>query len=158
MKPTSAEIEARAPSIAQCRAAAAACVCFNIRRTARLVTHVYDEALAPVNVSSGQFVILLSMRILEMATMQQLAEAVALDRSALSRAIRPLVGRDLLQVDVGADRRRREVRLTTAGLAVLADGAPHWQRAQDRLLEGLGEQGFHGLLHTSIESYRQLSA
>ena len=147
-----------APTVAQCRAAAEVCACFNVRRTARLVTQVYDEALAGVKVSSGQFVILLTARILGSATMQELAEAVSLDRSALSRSLRPLVTRKLLRVAVGKDRRRREVSVTPAGLQLLADGTPYWERAQQRLQTALGEKGFVGLLRTSQESFKRLSA
>lgn len=150
--------DSAAPSVAQCRAAAEACACFNIRRTARLVTQVYDEALNPVKVSSGQFVILLASRILGSATMHELAEAVSLDRSALSRSLRPLVSRSLLQVEVGMDRRRREVSITTQGLQLLADGVPYWTRAQERMQQALGANGFLGLLETSKESFAQLTA
>ncbi|WP_221029582.1 MarR family winged helix-turn-helix transcriptional regulator [Actomonas aquatica] len=146
------------PTAAQCQAAAEACACFNIRRTARLVTHVYDEALAPLKVSSGQFVILLAARILDAGTMQELAEAVSLDRSALSRSLRPLVARGLLSINVGQDRRRREVSITADGMQLLADGAPHWQQAQDRMQAALGGNGFEGLLRMSKDSFAALSA
>ncbi len=156
--PSSAPIaDDLAPTAAQCRAAAEVCACFNVRRTARLVTQVYDEALAGVKVSSGQFVILLTARIVGSATMQELAEAVSLDRSALSRSLQPLVARKLLRVSVGQDRRRREVSITPAGLQLLADGTPFWERAQQHLQTALGEKGFVGLLRTSRESFQRLS-
>ncbi len=157
MSSTVTEDSAAAPTIAQCRAAAAACACFNVRRTARLVTQIYDDCLAPVGVSSGQFVILLTLRILEQATMQQLAEAVSLDRSALSRALLPLEKKKLLKIEVGTDRRRREVSLTPAGLRLLGEGAPHWMNAQNRLQGALGDEGFNGLLDTAKVSYDRLT-
>lgn len=155
---TRAQAEAAAPSPAACQAAAAACACFNVRRTARQITQIYDDALAPVSVSSGQFVILLAMRILGTATMLELASAVSLDRSALSRALQPLVARKLVRVQVGLDRRCREVALTTAGLLLLADGAPHWERAQERLQTLLGGEQFTALLQTSQRSFELLTA
>ncbi len=157
MPDSSAIAEDLSPTVSQCRAAAEVCACFNVRRTARLVTQVYDEALAGVKVSSGQFVILLTARILGSATMQELAEAVSLDRSALSRSLRPLVNRKLLKISVGQDRRRREVTITLAGMQLLADGTPYWERAQHRLQTALGEEGFVGLLRTSQESFHRLT-
>ncbi|MCC5023129.1 MAG: winged helix-turn-helix transcriptional regulator [Candidatus Synoicihabitans palmerolidicus] len=153
MTSSRAKAEAAAPTVAQCQAAAETCACFNVRRTARLVTQVYDDALGAVKVSSGQFVILLTMRILNQPTMQQLAEAVSLDRSALSRALKPLVDRKFLQVRVGNNRRRREVELTTEGLKLLADGTPHWARAQARMEAALGVNAFNGLIEVSKSSY-----
>lgn len=146
----------RVPSPAECLAAAEACACFNVRRAARSVTQVYDEALSAVNVSSGQFVILLSVRILSQATMQKLAETVALDRSALSRAVQPLLRRELLSIEPGRDRRTKLITLSPAGMQMLADGAPHWERAQARMRGALGEDGFDGLLRTSRESFERL--
>jgi len=145
------------PSVTDCVAAAQACVCFNVRRAARSVTQVYDEALAPVKVSSGQFVILLSVRILGEATMQKLAETVALDRSALSRAVQPLMRRGLLKIEPGRDRRTKLIRLSESGMQLLAEGAPYWEQAQARMRGALGQDGFDGLLQTSRRSFEQLN-
>ena len=140
-----------------CIEAANACACFNVRRTARLVTQVYDDALAGVGVSSGQFVVLLSTRILGESTMQELAEAVSLDRSALSRALQPLIRRNLVQMTVGKDRRTRRIALTVEGLQLLKDGAPFWMAAQERMQAALGQDGFSELLSTSRRSFEQLA-
>lgn len=156
MKPVATAAMPTAPTPAQCAAAVEACACFNIRRTARVVTQVYDEALAGVGVSSGQFVVLLTTRILGGGTLQELAVAMSLERSALSRALQPLLRRKLLEMKVGRDRRTRQIDLTEGGLQLLTNGVAYWGEAQQRMNSALGSSGFEALLQISRQSFDNL--
>lgn len=146
------------PSPAECAAAADGCACFNLRKASRAVTAVYDEALAPIGLSSGQYVLLLAARFLGETTIQKFADTVWVDRSALGRNIQPLVQRKLLSVVTGADRRTRCVRLTPAGLVVLTHGLPLWREAQKRLAGNLSRQGFDDLMAVLGRSLERMAA
>ncbi|HWA07847.1 MAG TPA: MarR family winged helix-turn-helix transcriptional regulator [Opitutaceae bacterium] len=132
----------------QVREAVRVCACFNLRRVSRAVTQVYDDALTPLGLSSGQFMLLLTVRLLGETSLLQLADAVWTDRSVLSRTVRPLEDRGLLTIITGRDRRTRRISLTPAGQRALREGYACWQEAQARMAELLGEAQLGSLLDT----------
>lgn len=118
------------------------CCSTALRKATRRVTQLYDEALAPVGLRSTQYSILmeLSRRGREAPTLQVLADALVMDRSALGHTLRPLERDGLLALQPGeSDRRQRQVVLTRKGQALVARAQPLWQRAQDRFCEVFGE-------------------
>jgi len=118
------------------------CCSTALRKATRRVTQLYDEALAPVGLRSTQYSILmeLSRRASEAPSLQVLADALVMDRSALGHTLRPLKRDGLLALQPGeSDRRQRQVVLTRKGQALVARAQPLWQRAQDRFCEAFGE-------------------
>ncbi|TAJ60526.1 MAG: MarR family transcriptional regulator [Variovorax sp.] len=118
------------------------CCSTALRKATRRVTQLYDETLAPVGLRSTQYSILmeLSRRASEAPTLQVLADALVMDRSALGHTLRPLERDGLLALQHGeSDRRQRQVVLTRKGQALVARAQPLWQRAQDRFCEVFGE-------------------
>jgi len=118
------------------------CCSTALRKATRRVTQLYDEALAPVGLRSTQYSILmeLSRRASEAPSLQVLADALVMDRSALGHTLRPLERDGLLALQPGeSDRRQRQVVLTRKGQALVARAQPLWQRAQDRFCEAFGE-------------------
>ena len=85
-------------------------------------------------------------------TISQLAQALVMDRTTLTRDLKPLEAQGLIQVSSGADRRTRTVALTARGRQVLTRALPLWERAQARMIEGLGPGGLPGLLRTASRS------
>lgn len=132
------------------------CACFNLRRVSRSVTQIYDNALAPLGLSSGQFMLLLAVRLLGETSLLRLADTVSTDRSVLSRTVRPLEDRGLLTIIPGDDRRTRRITLTPAGHRALAEGYGHWQEAQRRMAELLGAKQLEQLLGTLDQSMRNI--
>ncbi len=132
------------------------CACFNLRRVSRSVTQIYDNALAPLGLSSGQFMLLLAVRLLGETSLLRLADTVSTDRSVLSRTVRPLEDRGLLTIIPGDDRRTRRITLTAAGHRALAEGYGHWQEAQRRMGELLGPKQLGELLGTLDQSMRNI--
>jgi len=139
-----------------CAQVAKVCACFHLRKTARVVTQIYDESLSPAGLSSGQFVLLLAVRLLGAPTLQQLAATVWVDRTALGRTVQPLARRGYVRVTRGEDRRARVVTLTPAGHRALRTGYTHWVKAQQRMLRLLGDAGLKSLLGTLDDSLRTL--
>jgi DNA-binding MarR family transcriptional regulator len=117
-----------------------------LRRAARAVTQVFDEALAPSGLRATQFTLLVTSRLMGESTINELAEKMAMDRTTLSRNLKPLVRSGLLEVRRGEDLRTRLVRLTPAGEQALEEACPLWQHAQQETVSVLGEERYEALL------------
>jgi DNA-binding MarR family transcriptional regulator len=140
----------------QVQQAVRVCACFNLRRVSRSVTQIYDDALAPLGLSSGQFMLLLAVRLLGETSLLRLADTVWTDRSVLSRTVRPLEDRGLLTIIHGDDRRTRRISLTATGQRALVEGYACWQEAQTRMARLLGADQLDQLLGTLDQSMRNI--
>jgi DNA-binding MarR family transcriptional regulator len=116
------------------------CACFNIRKTARVITQLYDEALRPTGLRVTQFSIVMATRSLEPVTLSRLSGVMAMDRTTLTRNLRPLEREGLISIEPGKDRRERQVIVTTHGQQVLAKAIPLWERLQTRFAERFGPE------------------
>ncbi len=114
------------------------CTCFGLRKAARAVTQLYDAALEPSGLRATQFSLLASLRIGGPLTISRLAEAMVMDRTTLTRNLRPLERQGLVAVAPGRDRRTRRVRLTARGRTRFTQAFPLWQRVQAKMTRGLG--------------------
>jgi DNA-binding MarR family transcriptional regulator len=127
-----------------------ACNCFASRKAARLVTKLYEDHLARVDLTSTQFSILVYVDEIGAAAMKDLVRALAMERTSVVRALQPLA-RDGFVV-IGPDQddaRRNVVCLTNAGRAKLADAMPVWQQAQAEFESRFGA-GLAGQLRESL--------
>src|SRR4051794_32703590 len=105
------------------------CLCLHLQRAARAVARRFDEALRPHGLTNGQFSLLMSLNRAEPATIGSVAALLAMDRTTLTAALKPLERRGLVKVEIDpADRRSRRLSLTPAGHAVLIAAVPSWQR------------------------------
>ena len=116
------------------------CASFNFRKAARAVTQLFDQALQPSGLRSTQLGILLAAGIYEKATMSQLAEIIVADRTTLTRALKPLFRRGLLENIPGPDKRKNGISLTLKGHRTVRKAAPYWKKAQDQVLKGFGKK------------------
>jgi DNA-binding MarR family transcriptional regulator len=116
------------------------CNCLGLRQAARVVTQLYDEALAPAGIRSTQFSLLTAIGWLQPVSMNDLAAQMVMDRTTLTRNLRPLLDAGLVTVRTGDDRRRREVALTRAGSRTLAEATGHWRAAQAEMRRALGDR------------------
>jgi DNA-binding MarR family transcriptional regulator len=115
------------------------CICNNLRRAARLVTNYYDKLFEPTGLRVSQLTILVVLYRAGIQTINELAEKLELDRTTLTRNLKPLANQGLLTIAPGSDQRTRVVALTPAGEAVLIKALPLWEQAQSHMVEGLGE-------------------
>jgi DNA-binding MarR family transcriptional regulator len=116
------------------------CVCFALRRAARTLTRFYDRAFRPHRLRATQFPILVAAYKHGTAPLAALAERLEMDRTTLLRNVRPLARRRLVEVSLGADSKRTEIRATPAGRALVVRLYPEWKKAQVHALEALGDQ------------------
>jgi len=122
------------------------CVCGNLRMAARLVTQRYDDALRPSGLRFMQFTLLARLRAADGLTMTELAQLAALDRTTLTRNLKPLIERGFVRIVSGKDRRERLVTITDDGRRALREALPRWEQAQDSMIDGLGQEATSDLL------------
>lgn len=114
------------------------CLCLHAQRAARALARRFDEAFRPLGLTNGQFSLMMSLTQPNPPPMGRVAAFLAMDRTTLTAALKPLVRRGLVEVVPDPrDRRSRLLTLTPAGRALLARAVPIWQAhhaALDRLL------------------------
>src|SRR5919198_6157713 len=82
------------------------CLCLHLQRSARAVARRFDEALRPLGLTNGQFSLLMSLNRAEPATIGATAALLAMDRTTLTAALKPLQRRGFVEVTIDADDRR----------------------------------------------------
>lgn len=122
------------------------CTCAGIRRAARTITQLYDEALRRTGLKSGQLTLLAALLEKGATGLGDLAEALMMDRTTLSRNLKPLVRDGLVVTGADTDQRVRVVALTDLGAERIAQAYPHWAEVQWRMIEGLGAEQWTGLI------------
>ena len=104
------------------------CLCLHVQRAARALARRFDEALRPVGLTNGQFSLLMSLNRPDPPPMGAVASLLAMDRTTLTAALKPLQRRGLVAVAPDpADRRGRRLTLTPAGMALLSHALPIWE-------------------------------
>ena len=105
------------------------CLCLHVQRAARALGRRFDEALRPVGLTNGQFSLMMSLNRPEPPGMSAVAHLLAMDRTTLTAALKPLERRGLVAITRDpSDRRGRLLSLTTEGKLLLAEGLPIWER------------------------------
>src|SRR6267154_6084150 len=115
------------------------CTCNRLRRLTRRLTAVYDHALAPCGLRVTQFSLLSNLVALQAPALSVLAEAMDMDRTTLTRNLRPLIAAGWITVQPGPNARKREARLTPAGRAKWSRAKPFWRSGQNKVNALLGE-------------------
>ena len=116
------------------------CNCSAIRSAMRNVTRFYDEALAGSGLRITQYSILNRVHEQGPLTMNELADALVMDRTTLTHNLRPLQQQGLVELEVGEDRRERHVVLTGAGKRAREAARALWKRAQARFDDRVGAE------------------
>ena len=117
------------------------CLCLHVQRAARALARRFDEALRPVGLTNGQFSLLVSLNRPEPPPMAPVAALLAMDRTTLTAALKPLQRRGLVRVTTDPDDRRgRLLKLTSKGRRALARAVPVW-RKQHAAVEALLREG-----------------
>jgi DNA-binding MarR family transcriptional regulator len=105
------------------------CLCLHVQRAARALARHFDEVLRPLGLTNGQFSLMMSLNRPEPPGMGAVAELLAVDRTTLTAALKPLERRGLVKVkEDPTDRRGRRLSLTAKGIRLLAEAAPVWER------------------------------
>jgi DNA-binding MarR family transcriptional regulator len=105
------------------------CLCLHVQRAARALARRFDEAMRPLDLTNGQFSLMMSLNRPKPPSIGSVAQLLAMDRTTLTAALKPLERRGLIKVYSDPDdRRSRLMALTPEGLALLAQAFPIWEK------------------------------
>jgi DNA-binding MarR family transcriptional regulator len=115
------------------------CNCTALRKATRRVSQLYDAALEPCGLRTTQRAILNHIARAGTPPLGELAEALVMDRGALTHNLKPLERDGLVKIEIDPqDRRNRRIALTASGRARLAESEALWQRAQQGFERAFG--------------------
>ncbi|AHK42416.1 MULTISPECIES: MarR family transcriptional regulator [Ensifer] len=118
------------------------CLCLHVQRAARAIARQFDDALRPLDITNGQFSLLMSLNRPAPPNMGAVASLLAMDRTTLTAALKPLERRRLVEIFADEeDRRSRRLRLTPEGERLLARAVPIWKATHAIVGVRLGEGG-----------------
>lgn len=133
-----------------------ACLCLHAQRAARTLSRIFDEAFQPVGITSGQFSLLNALNRPDPPKVGSVAQLLAMDRTTLTAALKPLERDGLVTIKVDPDdRRSRLLHLTETGQKVLASAVPIWRdlhAAVEAELTALQPDALRGALNTLSRS------
>lgn len=127
------------------------CTCFNLRKTSRVITQMFEDAMRPIELRGTQFPLLAHAFGNSPITITRLAEMMVTDRTTLARNLAPLEKRGLIKIQAGEDRRQRIVELTEQGREKLYEAYPIWKDTQEKIKKKLGTEKWSSLMANMSE-------
>lgn len=131
------------------------CVCMHLNRAARAIGRRFDEAFRPFGLTNGQFSVMMALNRPDKPRLGDVAKLLAMDRTTLTAALKPLERSGLVAISVDPkDRRGRLLSLTAAGRALLARAVPVWRATHDEV-DRLLRAGTHDRLRADLKALSQ---
>jgi DNA-binding MarR family transcriptional regulator len=130
------------------------CTNFKLRQLTRRVSQHYDNELGRIGLKTTQYSLLSHVLKLGPIRPGDLAQAMTMDASTLTRNLKPLIDAGWLRIDAGADARSRIVTITEAGREKRQEGQRHWKVAQDGINRLIGLErvtALHALIDESLD-------
>lgn len=112
----------------------------------RSVNRLYDRALSDAGLRVTGYSILSRLAEEGPLSITELAGRMAMDRTTCTREMAPLVDSGLVQITVGADRRRRLLQLTDLGAKKRSEAYRLWERVQRMVADEFGDTDVSELL------------
>jgi DNA-binding MarR family transcriptional regulator len=134
------------------------CLCGNLRMASRAVASIYDAHLAPCGLTSNQLALLWPIVALEPMPMSEIARAVVMDKTTVSRNVAGLVDAGLAEVRTGEDGRHRLVSTTARGRHAFAAAMPAWEAAQAEIARVFGRANFTSLVKETRKLAKTVAA
>lgn len=122
------------------------CTLNTTRRLTRAMSHLYDAALSSVELKSTQFSLLATLRYQGELPLSQLAKALLMERTTLTRNLKPLIARGLVESKTEQDKRIKIIALTQQGDALLSKAEPLWKTAQMSVVDRFGRDRWEKLV------------
>jgi DNA-binding MarR family transcriptional regulator len=114
------------------------CVCGYVRKLSRVVTAIYDGALADAGLKTSQFSVLIAVANRGKARPAELTEHLQMDESTVSRNVERMCARGWLRLEHEGDRRSHLIEVTDKGQALIRKCLPAWRQAQAEVSKRLG--------------------
>ncbi len=116
------------------------CTNFRLRQLTRRVSQHFDHIIAASGLKTTQYSLLSHIERLGPLRPGELAAAMSMDASTLTRNLKPLLAREWVNLGPGSDGRSRIVEATPAGRAKRAEAGGQWKKAQLEINERLGTE------------------
>ena len=126
------------------------CTCFKLRKLTRAMSRLYDAHLATVGLKTTQYSVLVNAARAALPV-AELAEILGLERTTLTRNLKPLQEAGWVELKSGADSRQRIVTITTSGRDMLKAAYVAWRRAQTEFEKLMGRDAVRSL-HQQLET------
>lgn len=136
------------------------CTNFKLRQLMRRVAQHYDAELGKSGLKTTQYSLLSHAIALGPVRPVDLATAMKMGASTLTRNLRPLIDAGWLELGPGADGRSRLVSVTQAGRDKRQEAQRRWRVAQEGINHTLGTRRvvqLHGLIDECLELLSPLS-
>ena len=131
------------------------CPAFNIRATSRVITQIFDDTLKPSGLQITQFAVLVGVHIMNTPSISTLAKGLVMDRTTLTRGLKPLENEGFIKITTGDDKRTRFVKLTSKGKSAIDKTLPYWEKARGIVAKVFGENNLGGLIK-DLENVREI--
>lgn len=123
----------------------ATCTNLNIRRASRQIGQFFDDRMKQAEVSPNQYSLLVFIGKLAPAGISQIASAIGMDRTTLTRNLRILERDGLVEQVLADDARLRLYALTQEGKTVVFNARSQWEACQSEFLGRFGEKRWNAL-------------
>ncbi len=114
------------------------CTCYRLRKADRLLSRIYDSALAGTGVSIVQFAVLAELERAGARGITALAETLGTDRTTMTRTLDRMAGLGWVTVEETEDARLHRHQVTDAGHAVFVEAWRGWRRAETAIAKSMG--------------------
>jgi len=109
----------------------------NVRQVARAVTAYYDAGLRPTGLRATQLNLLMAIEANAVTSVTELAEILGVERTTLTRNLKLVRSRGLVEPD--------RIALTSAGEEAAAAALPFWAAVQAQIVDGMGAERWSAL-------------
>jgi DNA-binding MarR family transcriptional regulator len=113
------------------------CACLKVRTASRAVTRFYDDAFRPIGLRATQLTVLVAVTFGEAVSIAWLSRLLGMDRSTLTRNLRPLEQKGLVALGPEGHHRSRTLSVTSRGEQLVHKALPLWEKTQEKLREEL---------------------
>jgi DNA-binding MarR family transcriptional regulator len=121
------------------------CVGGRVRMLSRVISSIYGEAFAPLDLKLSQFSVLAVLSHQGAVAATDLCRILMMDKSTASRNLQRMRRRGWISVVDRGDGRGQEISLTREGVQFLRTAYPLWRKAQQEATRRLGAKGLAAL-------------
>ena len=114
------------------------CLAHVLRRADRVVTQLYNEYLAPLDLRVTQFTVLRALHFMKTTTALQMQDILVMEQATVSRALKPLIRDGYIAVNEGVNKREKALSLTAEGEDLYKQALGPWKNAQKALKKIIG--------------------
>lgn len=126
------------------------CTCFRLRKLTRAMSRLYDHHLTEAGLKTTQYSVLVNA-VRAALPVAEMADRLGMERTTLTRNLKPLIEAGWITLEQGADTRQRIVTITVTGRAKVDQAYVAWRRAQLEFEKLMGREAVVAL-HQQLDT------